>query len=168
VREKFLITSCLLSIFNTLGLSHVNYCNSTWCTANYSLISCLQTFCNKILRIIFHRNKRVHVDDLYKKYGILKIVDRYKFEVCCFVYKYFNNILSACFHKSFQANSEICFRHTRQSDQLRVPFVAKTICRQSIAFKGTQLWNEFPSDLKSCRNFKNFKLKLKLHFLNNY
>jgi len=98
----------------------------------------------------------------------LKIVERYKFEVCCFLYKYFHNILPACFHKSFQANSEICLCRTRQSDQLRVPFVAKTICRQSITFKVAQLRNELLSDLESCRSFQNFKLKLKLHFLNNY
>jgi len=48
-------------------------------------------------------------------------------------WKYFHNILPVCFHKSFLVYSEICLRHTRQSDQLRVTFVAKTICHQSRA-----------------------------------
>jgi len=41
---------------------------------------------NKLKSLFRSLIKLSHVDDLYKKYGILKIVDRYKFEVCCFIY----------------------------------------------------------------------------------
>ena len=42
-------TQCLLSIFHSLTLYHINYCISTWCTSNATLVSSLQFLCNKIL-----------------------------------------------------------------------------------------------------------------------
>ena len=42
-------TQCLLSIFHSLALSYINYCISAWCTSNGTLISSLQSLCNKIL-----------------------------------------------------------------------------------------------------------------------
>ena len=109
-------TQCLLSIFHFLALSHINYCISTWCTSNAILVSSLQSLCKKILRVIFYRNNCANIDNLYKKYKILKIIDRYKFEVCCFVYKYFHKLLPTCFNNIFQFNSQICSRQTRSSN----------------------------------------------------
>ena len=60
-------TQCLLSIVHFLALSHINYCISTWCTSNAILVSSLQSLCKKILRVIFYRNNRANIDNLYKK-----------------------------------------------------------------------------------------------------
>ena len=127
-------THCLLSIFHSLALSHINYCISSWCTSNVTLVFSLQSLCNKILRVIFYRNNRANFADLYKKYKykILKIIDRYKFEVCCFVYKYFHKLLLTCFNNIFQYNFQICSRQTLSSNLLCPPFFTKTICRQAI------------------------------------
>ena len=58
-------------------------------------------------------------------------------------------------------------RPTRQSDQLRNPFFTKTIWRQTIAYKGSLLWNELPRNLKSS-GFQVFKRNLKQYYLNFY
>ena len=161
-------TQCLLSIFHSLALLHINYCISIWCTSNATLVSSLQSLCNKILRVIFYRNNRANIDDLYKKYKILKIIDRYKFEVCCFVYKYFHKLLPTCFNNTFQFNSQICSRQTRSSNLLRPPSFTKTVCRQAISYRGALYWNELPSDIKSSTTFQKFKHNLKCHLLSCY
>ena len=158
-------TQCLSSVFHSLALSHINYCISTWCTLNVTLVSSLQSLCNKILRVIFYQTNRANIDDLYKKYKILKIIDRYKFEVCCFVYKYFHKLLPTCFNNIFQFNSQICSRQTRSSNFLRSPFFTKTICRQAISYRSALYWNEIPSDIKSSTTCQKFKHNLKCHFL---
>ena len=38
--------------------SHMSYCISTWCSSNATLVSCLQSLCNKIMQAIFYRNNR--------------------------------------------------------------------------------------------------------------
>ena len=40
-------TQCLLSIFHSLALSHINYCISTWCTSNATIVSSLQLYVKK-------------------------------------------------------------------------------------------------------------------------
>ena len=133
-------TQCLLFIFHFLALSQINYCISTWCTSNVTLVCSLQSLCNKILRVIFYQNNCANVDDLYKKYKILRIIDRYKFEVGCFVYKYFQKLLPTCFNNIFQFNSRIYSRQIRSFNLLRPPFFTKTIfvkqCYIAVLFIG--------------------------------
>ena len=138
-----------------------------WCTSNVTLVSSLQSLCNTILQVIFYQNNRANIDGLYKKYKILKIIDSYKLEVCCFVYKYFHKLLPDCFNNIFQFNSQKCSRQTRNSILLRPPFFIKTICRHAI-YHGSLYWNEIPSDIKSFTIYKKFKHILKCHFLSCY
>ena len=138
-------TRCLLSIFHFLALSHINYCISSSCTSSVTLVFNLQSLRNKILRVIFCQNNRANVNDLYQKYKILKIINRYKFEVCCFVYKCFHKLLPTCFNNIFQINLQICSRQMRISNLLRPPFFTKTIFRQAISYRGALYWNKIPS-----------------------
>ena len=108
-------TSCLLSIFHSLASTHLNYCITTWCTTNFSKVTEIQSLCNRILWLIFHRNPRDNIDDIYKKFAIVKVKDKFKFKICCFIYKFLYRMLPDCFNNFFQFNSEIHSRQTRQS-----------------------------------------------------
>ena len=73
--------NCLMSIFHSLASTHLNYCITTWCNTNSSKIPQLQSLCNRILRLIFRRHSHDNIDDIYKKYALLKIRDKFKFAV---------------------------------------------------------------------------------------
>ena len=118
-------TSCLLSIFHLLASTNRNYCITTWCATNFSKITEIQSLCNRIFRLIFHRNPRDNIDDIYKKFVILKVKDKFKFEICCFVYKFLHLMLPDCFNNFFQLNSEIHSSQTRQSNNLHLPLFKK-------------------------------------------
>ena len=139
--------SCLLSIFHSLASTHLNYCITTWCNTNFSKTTEIQTLCNKILRLIFHRHPRDNIDDIYKNYAILKVSDKFKFEICCFVYKFDLRLLPDCFNNFFQRNSEVNSQQTRQSNNLHLPLFKKNICKHSIKFVGVKLWNEIPNEI---------------------
>ena len=94
-------TSRLLSIFHSLASTHLIYCITTWCTTNFSKITEIQSLCNRILRLIFHRNPHDNINDIYKKFAILKVKDKFKFEICCFVYKFLHRMLPDCFNNFF-------------------------------------------------------------------
>ena len=99
-------TSCLLSIFHSFASTHLNYCITTWCKTNFSKITEIQRLCNRILWLIFHRHQRDNTD-ICKKYAILKVSDKFKFEICCFVYKFHHRLLPDCFNNFFQRKSEV-------------------------------------------------------------
>ena len=161
-------TQRLLSIFHSFALLHINYCISTWCTSNVTLASSLQSSCNKILQVIFYRNNCANIDDLYKKYKILKIIDRYKFEVCCFADKYFHKLLPTCLNNIFQFSLQICSNQTQNSNLLRPMFFTKTICCQAISYCGALYWNEISSDIKSSTTYQKLKHNRKCHLLSCY
>ena len=119
--------SCLLSIFHSLASTHLNYCITTWCNTYFSKINEIQRLCNRIFRLIFHRHSRDNID-IYKKYAILNVSDKFKFKICCFVYKFHHRLLPYCFNNFFQRNSEVYSRQTRQSNYLHLPLFKKSIC----------------------------------------
>ena len=145
-------TSCLLSIFHSLASTHLNYCITTRCTSNFSKVTEIQSLYNRILRLIFHRNPRDNINDIYKKFAILKVRDKFKFEICCFVYKFLHRMLPHCFNNFFHLNSEIHSRQTRQSNNLHLPLFKKSACKRSIKLVGVKLWNEIPYEIKQSKN----------------
>ena len=144
-------TSCLLSIFHSLASTHLNYCITTWCITNFSKVTEIQNLRNRILRLIFHRNPRDNIDDIYKKFAILKVRDKFKFEISCFVYKFLHRMLPDCLNNFFLLNSEIHFRQTRQSNNLHLPLFKKSTCKQSIKLVGVKLWKEIPNEIKQSK-----------------
>ena len=144
--------NCLLSIFHSLASTHLNYCITTWSNTHFSKITEIQRICNRILRLILHHYRRDNIDDIYKKYAILKVNDKFKFEIWCFVYKFHHRLLPDCFNNFFQCNSEVYSRQTRQSNNLHLPQFKKSICKQSIKFVGVKLWNEIPNEIKQSKN----------------
>ena len=159
-------TSCLLSIFHSLASTHLNYCITTWCITNFSKVTETQSLCNRILRLIFHRNPR-HNINIYKKFAILKVRDKFKFEICCLVYKFLHRMLPDCFNNFFHLNSEIYSRQTRQSNNLHLPLFKKSTCKQSIKLVGIKLWSEIPNEIKQSKNLAQFKKRLKQLLLNS-
>ena len=121
--------------------------------------------CNRILRLIFHRNPRDNID-IYKKFAILKVREKFKFEICCFVYKFLRRMLPDCYNNFFQLNSEIHSRQTRQSNNLHLPLFQKSTCKQSIKLAGVKLQNEIPNEIKQSKNLAQLKKRLK-HLLSN-
>ena len=108
------------------------YCYCTWCTTNFSKVTEIQSLCNRNLRLIFQRHPCNNIDDIYKKFAILTVRDKFKFEICCFVYKFLYRRYTDCFSNFFQRSSEVHSRRTRQSNNLNLPLFKKSTSNQSI------------------------------------
>ena len=115
-------TQCLLSIIHFLALSHINYCISTSCTSNATLVYSLQSFCNKILRVFFIE---IIVQILMICIKNMKFLRSLTDTNSKFLVLY-TNISISCyqfgFNNIFQFYSQICSRQTRSSNLLRFRF----------------------------------------------
>ena len=83
-------------------------------------------------------------------------------------YKSFHNKRPNCFEGSFRLNSSVHSKSLRRSDDILLPLVKKSICRQSIVFTGSKHWNEIPPDVKNCQSLHSFKINLKKYFIEQY
>ena len=119
--------SITVSIFHSLASTHLNYCITTRCTTIFSKVTEIQSLCNRILRLICRRNPRDNINDIHKIFAILEVRDKFKFEICYFVYKFLHRMLPHCLNNFFQRNSKVHSRQTRQSNNLHLPLFKKTL-----------------------------------------
>ena len=90
--KNFLPESALLSLYNTLILSHINYGITAWRSAGVSAKNRLHILQKRALRAVSHREFRSHSNPLFIKYNQLKINDLCKLNIGTFMYKYCNNL----------------------------------------------------------------------------
>ena len=166
--KNFLPESALLSFYNTLILSHINYgitaCNSAGVSAKNRL-HILQKWA---LRAVNHSEFRSHSNPLFIKYNQLKIDDLCKLNIVTFMYKYCNNLLPSTFNLLFKTNSENHSYNTRCATNFNIPKNKLEFGKKSISYQGVKIWNNIPINIKNSGNIKHFKDTYKKVLVCNY
>ena len=99
-----------------------------------------------------------HTSALFKKLGLLKLNDIYRFELLKFMFKNRNDPRFMVTHD----------RYTRHR-QLLVPKPRKlTKTEQSVFTSGPNEWNSLPADIRNSVTFNVFKRSLRFHLLQSY
>ena len=72
-------------------------------------ILALMSMQNKILQITQFKNIWTNINKLYKEFGILKLKDLYKFNICCIVHKFihFPSMLPDAVGEMFCTNAQV-------------------------------------------------------------
>ena len=78
-----------ITIYNTLILSHLNYCLLSWGTNSDSLFG-LQ---KRVVRLITLNHYKVHIDLIFKAIQLLKLKDLYQLKILKLYYNMINNKL---------------------------------------------------------------------------
>ena len=115
--KHFLPQTALLQIYNSLILSHINFCILAWGN-NCERITKIQ---KKIVRIISLSKYNAHTEPIFKQLSLLKVSDILKLHVLKFYYKYKNNKLPEYLRNlPFIANMEIHHYQTRAQCNIRL------------------------------------------------
>ena len=81
--------------------------------------------------------------------------------------KFSNNQLPISSKNIFRTNEEVHNHNTRSNEKLHNPCVKTNLRKLSINFKGVDVYNSLPSDLKNIQYILAFKRKLKNYILTN-
>ena len=158
----------LLLLYNTLVLSHLNYCAEIWGNTYDSRLKELIILQKRVIRIVGNLNYREHTGPVFKKHGILKLKDLIKFKTGIFMYNTHRRKVPGNILDNFALNSDIHTYDTRHKYDFHVPSVSKQIKFISTNNKGIRYWNELPLDIKECASVELFKRKLKKKLLSDY
>jgi len=103
---------------------------------------------------------------LYVNYNILPITKLHCFQILCIVHKfiYHKELLRKIYHKYFTENYKIHDYDTRNKNNLHLSTVNLCYESKAITFKGCNLWNQLPEDIKNVQNITTFKNKLKKNY----
>ena len=160
---------CLRTVYFSLVQSHLQYSLINWECANNSTLHPLQIIQNKIIRVCLFGHKRTLIDNLYKKFQVLKLSDLSKLEYAKFMYKFENNSLPIFFNNYFTKLDSIHSYNTRQKKQNRYffPRFSTNFGKNTLHYLGLQTWSKIPPEIKNL-SYIGFKKKLKKHLLNAY
>ena len=93
--RRYVPSVTLKTLYNSLFLPYINYCNLIWASTYASYLEPLYLLQKKAIRIITFSPPRTRSKPLFSKLNILSLHSLYKFHVSCFVFSHFNRLLPA-------------------------------------------------------------------------
>ena len=100
MRVKPCLTTIIL--YNSLLLSHLRYCITSWCFGNRTKINLLQRICNKFIRAMYGIKRRGCVKNVMIKNKLLNIQQLYESEIAILMYKFQKRTLPIPIQQLFQ------------------------------------------------------------------
>ena len=95
--RSFLPSVTLTSLYNTLILPYLNYCNIVWACTSTNKLHSLMIIQKRAIRICTLSQPRDHSAPLFYKLHTLTLSDINKFQIGIFMYRFTNNLLPRTF-----------------------------------------------------------------------
>ena len=112
-----------------------------------------------------------HSSPIFKRLGILKLLDQFKLQIALFMFKSLHNLLPVCclsFQPSLRSNTEINTRINSQMFIFHQPRCRTILRERSIMIEGPKLWNSIPLYVKIAASHDMFKNYYSRFILSNY
>lgn len=157
--KRFLPKHALMTIYFSLGHSHLNYLVGAWGNANKTDVKQLQTLQKRCLKNVCKLSQRHSTSDLFNNQckGVLNVSSLYQLNVCKFIH---DNVHG----KSHNALELVVTKHrfnTKSRKPLKPSFRKTAKSRKAISSCGCLLYNSLPSEIQAAEphRFKNLVKK---------
>ena len=165
--KKFLPTRTLLLMYNSLFLSHLNYCILVWG------FSCDRIFMlqKKVIRLICNARYNAHTDSLFKQLNILKVHDILQLKALKFYYRYTKCEVPSYFDNMFEFTYATHTHFTRSRGRPILPAPKKTSLKKCIRFYIPHILQTSPLSIKDkvlTHSYFGFSKYTKSYFVNKY
>ena len=143
--KRYLDTSVLIKIYNSLILSHLHYGILCWgfeCSSIFKLQK-------KAIRTICKTKYNAHTDPLFKSLNTLKVVDIFKLQCMKFYQKYSQNNLPSYFSNMFRNAFESDTITTRAATYRRPISTNRSTTKKTLRYEIPQIIFNLPLNLKS-------------------
>ena len=153
-------------VVQSLALSLINYCFVVWGATSKSNLNKIQKLQNFAARVAIGTvRKYEHISPFLEELGWLKIKDKYKYDVCCLMFKIVRNYLPTWLY-GFETINSATGVTTRQADNLVVRRAHTDIGSRELGIRGPHFWNDLSSAIRDAVSLPSFKNKLRNYLLN--
>ena len=164
----FLSTHSLRTLYNSMILPYLCYCNLASAGTYKSNLQRIVTLQKRALRIVSNSTYIAHTGPIFKELKLLKFHDIHSFQLGTFMFSFENSTLPFKFNNFFLLNSQIHNYNTRNAQSFRLPLCRTNTRKFSIYFQGPNFYNSLNSDITSSPSSASFKRKLKEFLLSRY
>lgn len=145
-------TGVKLVLYNSLFLSHLNYCHLVWGTTTKTDLQKLFLMQKRVLRIICNVPYNFHTNQIFVGLGVLKVFDYYDFRLCVKYKKEYRDINSFLIRLASLRKKTITYS-TRHSDfwavdASRTDYGVQMIRKTLPTFLNKMIRSKF--DIESC------------------
>ena len=120
--RSFLPSSALISLYNTLVLPYLYYCNIIWARTSNNRLHSLIITQKRAIRICTFSHPRDHSAPLFARLNTLTLSDINKLQTAMFMYKFINNLLPRTLSSYFTSVRSTHTYPTRSRNNLFLPF----------------------------------------------
>ena len=163
--KNILLCNTLFSLYNTLVLPHLHYCNLVWGDSNNCNLDRIHIKQKRIMRLCTNSHWLAHSPPLFKQLDTLHIYDIHSLLKGLFMYNYTNNNLPCNFDSYFNRNRTFHDYETRSSNMYRPCVFKSDLARNTIKRQGPLLWNTITNSIRDAKSPHIFKRNYKLHLL---
>ena len=158
----------LFSLYTTLVLPYLNYCNIVWADGNNCNLNAILLKQKKIIRLCTGSHWLAHSLPLFKQVNALTIYDIHRMHKAIFMYKFINNNLPINFNDLFLKNEAFHNYGTRTFSNLRPCHFKTNLGMNTIPRQGPILWNGIPENIKNTPTLVQFKKGYKKYLVSSY
>lgn len=160
---------CLRMVYYSFVHSHILYGIEIYANTCSTYLNHLTILNNKLIRILFNKNKYTHVKDLYKIIDSLPILKLHEFVILTFVHKcIFRPVcLPDIFSGYFSSSNLVSNYNSRRKHDLYINHFNTSFGRKCLKIKGCFLWNNIPNNIKSLPDNPSFCREIKFYLLNS-
>lgn len=158
----------LFSLYTSLVLPHIQYCNIIWADSNNCNIKSIHIKQKKIVRLCTNSYYLAHSAPLFASLKTLTVYDIHRLQKATFMYKFVNKSLPNLFSHYFKLKNAFHSYGTRTSHLFRPHNFRTDLARNTIRRQGPLEWNGVTIDINKCSTVKCFNKNFKEYLLSYY
>ena len=166
--KQFIPKQILLTLYNTMILPYITYCNIVWGHCAIYLTNRILILQKRAVRIISNSHPLTKTTPLFHKYSILRVTEICEIQTANFMFLFFKGNLPNTFSDILSYDSPAYRCNTRSSTNLRLPLMKYNFSHTTIKYTGPKCWNHIPANLKTCTTLSSFKRKYKSFIFNRH
>lgn len=157
-------------IFYSIVLPSFQYCSTIYITSTKEEIRQMQMIQNRAMRLILNCDFMTSTEFMLGALNWLSISQMIRFNVLICTYKMLKGLLPNNLSNNLILTNTIHDRATRQNNEfnLRLPNFNSGFIQNTIFYKGVQMYNALPNEIKKSTSLNVFKNKCKKYVKDNY
>lgn len=147
-------------IYTSIVASHIEFCSSILFLSNETDLKKLQLLQNRGMRILLGCNKYTSIKSMLDCLGWMTIKQRVNFNTIVLIYKIINNLLPNYLTNKINYVKDGHNYNLRTNEHFKLKFFNNKKNENNLYYKGMQMYNKLPIEIKNAKNIKSFKLNL--------
>lgn len=152
-----------IQLYKSIISPHLDFCSSIIFLANETQLSRLQRLQNKIMRLILKCNRFTSSTWMLDALQWLSVKQRIIFSTMIFVFKLINGLLPRYLCDRILRGSDLHDHFTRNADAPRTPNFLFGAAQNSLFYKGVNIFNSMPRQIKQSTTIAEFKRRCCTH-----